>query len=122
MSLNFCLIQKLDARKATLEKTAALTDEKKAKWREVVVFSFMSSEESGEEEVGDVTRPVPYTKALPWRSSHVTRFFNQLDHKVEKNKTKRAKLQTLPRVPGPISTRAKPTDLPPNHWGFTTAN
>lgn len=51
MSLNFCLIQKLDARKATLEKTAALTDEKKAKWREVVVFSIMTSEESGEEKL-----------------------------------------------------------------------
>ena len=46
-------------------------------------------------------------------------FFNQLDHKVGKNTTKRAKLQTLPR---PVSTRAKPTaaDFPPNHWGFET--
>ena len=70
--------------------------------------------------VHDDTRPVLYTEALPWRSSHVTRFFNQLDHKVGKNTTKRAKLQTLPRVPGPVSTHAKPTaaDFPPNHWGF----
>ena len=96
MSLNFCLIQKLDARKATLEKTAALTDEKKAKWREVVVFSIMTSEESGEEEVGDHTRPVLYTKVLPWRSSHVTTFFNQLDYKVEENTTKSAKLDPDP--------------------------
>ena len=59
-------MQKLEARKAALERTAALTDDKKAKWREVVIFPFMSSEESGKEEVGDDTRPVLYTKALPW--------------------------------------------------------
>ena len=41
----------LEARKAALQRTA-LTD-KKARWREVFMISFMSSEESGEEENGD---------------------------------------------------------------------
>ena len=48
----FSFTQKLEARKAALQRTSALTD-KKARWREVFMISFMSSEESGEEENGD---------------------------------------------------------------------
>ena len=73
--------QKLEARKAALQRTSALTDDKKARWREVLMISFMSSEESREDENGHEKRPVLYVKALPWRAPLVNRFFNQLDQK-----------------------------------------
>lgn len=64
--------QKLEVRKAALERTNALSDEPKVKQREVLVASFMSSEESGEED-GD-TQQYLYIKALPWRDSKVNKF------------------------------------------------
>ena len=95
-----------------------MTDAKKEKWREVLTPSFMSSEESGDEEDEGGSRPVLFVKALPWRSASVTKIFHQLDYKAGKNKSKRAKLQTLPRITGEISLRPKPDDLSPNHWAF----
>lgn len=110
------LIQKLELRKAALGRTTAINEERKGKWKEVLVPSFISSEESGEDEDD---RPVLYVKKLPWRSHSVTKFFQQLDHKANKNKSKRALLQTLPRVPGRLSQRTKPvTEFDSAHWGY----
>lgn len=80
----------------------------------------MSSEESAadEESNGESPRSVIHVKPLPWRASSVSRFCRQLDHKIDKQKTKRAKLQTLPRVTGQPSTRPQPPDFPAGHWGF----
>lgn len=67
----------------------------------MVVKEFISSEESGEEDVvNGEKRQVMLVKPLPWRSAKVDRFFNQLDHKVQKHKSKQSKQQTLPRVVG----------------------
>ena len=49
--LFFLLLQKLEARKSALERTSALTNEQKERWRQVLVTNFISSEESGEEEI-----------------------------------------------------------------------
>ena len=98
-----------------------MSEEKKAKWREILVPAFISSEESGEEQEqeGEILRPELYVKTLPWRSPNVTRFFQQLDRKVINKKSKRAKLQTLPRVPGQSSLRPKPVDeFASNHWAY----
>ena len=80
----------------------------------------MSSEESGEEDCDGFMRPVLFVKKLPWRSDHVTRFFQQLDRKADKTKSKRGKQQTLPRVPSVISSeRLKPvTTFGLQHWAY----
>ena len=106
--------QKLEARKAALAHTTALSEEKKKTWREILVPSFMSSEESGEED----GRPVLLVKHLPWRATKVSRFLKQMDIKGEKKKSKRSILQTMPRLPGLDSTRLLPTTFEPNFWGF----
>lgn len=111
-------IQKLEARKAALERSAGTTEAGKEKWRQVLVPSFMSSEESGEEFDDGDTTPVMYVKYLTWRHPQVNKFLDQMDHKVEKRKSKRAKLQTLPRRPGGNSRRPKPLDFPATFWGF----
>ena len=111
--------QKLEARKAALAHTNALTEEKKRTWREVLVPVFMSSEESGEED----GRPVLFVKSLPWRATKVSKFLKQMDLKGEKKKSKRSILQTMPRLPGSVSTRLTPTTtFEPNFWGFNVEN
>ena len=62
----------------------------------------MSSEESGEDES---EQPVIYVKPLPWRHPQVNKFFMQMDDRIERKKSKRAKIQTLPRVQGQVSQR-----------------
>ena len=60
---------------------------------------FMSSEESGEEELDDgEKRQVLLVKPLRWRALKVNRFFQKMDSKMAKYKTKQAKQQTLPRM------------------------
>ena len=71
---SFCT-QKLETRKAALAHTNAL--EEKKTWREILVPSFMSSEESGE----DDGRPVLFVKPIPWRASKVYKFLKQMDLK-----------------------------------------
>lgn len=88
----------------------------------MVVKAFISSEESGEENIGNgEKRQVMLVKRLPWRSAKVDRFFNQLDHKAQKNKSKQSKQQTLPRVVGERSTRPKPAGFSEDFFGFTAA-
>ena len=76
-------------------------------------------EESGEDELEDGdSRPVLYVKTLPWRHAQVTKFLRQMDHKVDKQKSMRAKMQTLPRIMGVASTRPQPPEFPTAFWGF----
>ena len=118
MSSHIYFAQKLEARKAALAHTTALTEEKKKSWREILVPSFMSSEESGEED----GKPVLFMKYLPWRATKVSRFLKQMDLKGEKKKSKRSILQTMSRLPGSDSTRLKPTTFESNFWGFHEIN
>ena len=64
--------------------------------------AFISSEESGEEEIDGEIEPVLYVKTLPWRDAKV-------NEKFKKRQSKRSKRQTLPRQPGVVSTRPEPT-------------
>ena len=96
-------VQKLQARKATLEGVSSTANAGKVeKWETVLVLSFMSSEESGED---DNEQPVIYVKSLPWRHPQVNKFFMQIDDRIERKKSKRAKIQTLIRVQGQVSQR-----------------
>lgn len=79
---------------------------------------FISSEESGEEEVDCNIRQFLFAKPLPWRDAKVNRFMKQMDEKM-KRQTTCSKHQTLPRVPGDVSTRRKPTaEYGTNFWAF----
>ncbi len=69
---------------------------KTAKWSEILHLAFMSGEESGEEEGGS-PRPVVYVNR---RHRTVNKFLKQIDDRVETNKTRRMKIQTLRRLPG----------------------
>lgn len=84
----------------------------------------MSSEESGEDVQQDgSSRSVMLVKPISWRSSTVNKFVRQLDHKIEKSKSNRAKLQTLPRLQATtISNRPQPIEFAASHWGFTANN
>ena len=110
-------VQKLQARKATLEGVSSTANAAKVeKWETVLVLSFMSSEESGEDES---EQPVIYVKPLAWRHPQVNKFFMQMDDRIERKKSKHAKIQTLPRVQGQVSQRPRPTEFPHNFWGFS---
>ena len=78
--------------------------------KKVMLTSFMSSEESGEESVKgqEEKRAVMLVKHLPWRSPRFTRILHQLDRKASRKKSKQSLQQTLPRVEGPSSSRRKP--------------
>ena len=80
-------MQKFNDRKAILEN---IVDEgRKATYKEVVIMSFMSSEESGEEvDENEEPKPVLYVHSLPWRSSKVNKLFSVLDSQIEKKKSK----------------------------------
>ena len=78
----------------------------------------MSSEESDMED----DKPVLLVKPLPWRALKVSKFLKQMDAKGEKKKSKRSILQTIPRLPGPVSNRLIPTTFEPSFWGFKADN
>lgn len=78
----------------------------------------MSSEESAEEDFDGKKHPVIAIKPLHWRATKVDRFFRRLDQRNDKEKTKQSKQQTLPRVVGSQSCRAKPSSLADNFFGF----
>ena len=111
-------MQKLETRKAALERSTTIATDKKAKWREILIGSLISSEESGEEEVDGNLQLVLYVKSLPWRAGKATRFFKQLDDKNKRTLSKRAKQQTLLRKPGEVSDRSKSIEFSSNFWGF----
>ena len=51
----------------------------------MLVPSFISSEESGEEEIDGDVQPYLYVKILPWRDRKVSRFMKSMDDKIRKN-------------------------------------
>ena len=84
---------------------------------------FISSEDSDEEEdTNGEQRQVIVVKPLQWRSPKVDRFFNRLDKKAQKKKSKQSKQQTLPRVIGSSSSRPKPSGYCDEFFGFVTEN
>ena len=114
------ILQKLESRKAILLKTNSLKDTQRDLWKKVVVKEFISSEESGEEDISNGEKcQVILVKPLPWRAPKVDRSFTQLHHKAQKNKSKQSKQQTLPRVVGVRSARPKPTGFSEDFFGFT---
>lgn len=114
------ILQKLQLRRAALERTTSLSEVQKAKWREVLTSpTFISSEESGEELIDSKANQILYVKPLPWRKACVTEFFKIVDEKGRTSQSKRAQRQSLPRNPGVVSTRSKPTtEFGDNFWGF----
>lgn len=81
---------------------------------------FMSSEESGEEDMGGgLKRQVLFVKAPKWRAPNVDNFFHQIDRKIKKQKSKQGNNQTLPRVVGPYSSRSKPLSFSDDFYGFS---
>ena len=85
----------------------------KEKWLPCLVPEIISSEESGEEDVGQcVVRP------LPWRSEKVTNLFAILDHKHGKYQTVRSKKMSYERRDGLPSDRPKPEDGTLPKWLF----
>ena len=114
----YCLMQKLESRKAVFLKSSSLTSEQRNLWKKVLIKEFMSSKESAEEDFDGKKRPALAAKTLLWRAPKVDRFFKRLDQRSEKGKTKHSKQQTLPRVVGSQSSRVKPLNLPDDFFGF----
>ena len=86
---------------------------------EILVKSFMSSEESGNEELPDgLSRPVIFVKPLPWHHPKVDKFLSQLTATNDKGKSKLAVQQTLPPVQGETSSGPKPAEFSGTFWGF----
>ena len=102
----------MESRKAALERTNALSPDQKISWRKLLVPSFISSEDSGQEEVDgeDEASSFIYLKFLPWRESKVNEVMKQMDEKAKKKQSLYAKCQTMPWKPGIVSLRPKPID------------
>ena len=116
---DFPYIQKLNRRKTALQKTKALSDEVKAKWKPCMVLELISSEESEWEEDSDGnTYKVFYTHPLPWRGKKVNDVFNALDRKARKDASQKSHMMTFSRLEGLPSDRAKPEGLGFPNWVF----
>ena len=110
----------MESRKAALERTNALSPDQKISWRKLLVPSFISSEDSGQEEVDGEASSFIYVKSLPWRESKVNKFMKQMDEKAKKKQSLRAKRQTMPRKPEIVSLRPKPIDeFGTGFWGYS---
>ena len=89
-------VQKLHARKATLEGVSSTANAAKVeKWQTVLALSFMPTKESGEDES---EQPIIYVKPLPLRHPQVNKFFMQMDDRIEKKKSKTCENPELPGV------------------------
>ena len=71
-----------------MEKTNAISKERKAKWREVLVTSFVSSEESGGETLEEETVHFLDVKSLPWRVPKVGKFIKLMMKKLRRHNQK----------------------------------
>ena len=113
-------LQILQLRQAALEHITALSELQKTKSQELLTSTtFISSEENGEELTEHKTNQMLYAKQLPWRQTTVTKFFKLMDEKARPRQSKRAQRQSLPRNPGTISNRPKPTtEFGANFWAF----
>ena len=72
-----------------------MNDHQKSKFLAVLVPEFMSSAESGEDSENEDTYTV---RAIPWRSSRVDNFFDQLDGEVLRSMSKQSKRQLKKRI------------------------
>ena len=70
----------------------------------MLFISFISSEESGEEEIGGEMEPVLYVKTLPWRDAKINRFMKQMDEKFKKRQSKRQTSNSTKAARGSVHT------------------
>lgn len=84
------VLQKLNERRSALNKSN-MVEKYKEKWRKVMDHTFMSSEESGGEDIIVV-------KPLRWRAEKVTNFFHHLDDKITTSKSPQARRQRKARI------------------------
>lgn len=86
-------------------KRRVYTNEDKEKWLKVLVPDMMSSEESDEDDNGDVN----LLNILPWRAGVVQDFFYDLDQDYYAGKSAQAKRQTKRRLlSDTVSSRPPP--------------
>lgn len=105
----FSLTQKLQERKATIEKMTFKDPQQLENWRQVLKAEYMSSEESATDEGEEVILVMP----LPWRSVHLNQLLAWVDKKAMAEKTPQARRQTKRRKLGSPSCRPKPIgDVP----------
>ena len=79
------LLQKLEERSTTLEKTQDVPTREREKLTKVLIPDFISSEDScGSGEDTIALRP------LPWRAPQVSEYFSVLSETAHNNKTKQA--------------------------------
>ena len=97
--------QKLQERRAMLEKGTYASQEEKEEWEKVARIDFMSGEES---DLGE-GEEVIVTKLLPWLSTDVSQFFQKLDEAAKVQKTPQPRRQMKPRICGSPSTLQKPS-------------
>ena len=111
----FIFLQKLQERRAALEKMSFEDEAQKDMWLKVLQFDAISSEESGNED-GDVI----YVKPLPWRSKKCNDFISLLDAQAQVNKSSLAKRQSKQRLTGTVSMRPYPDSADSNlpDWLF----
>ena len=74
-----------------------ISPDQKISWRILLVPSFISSEDSGQEEVDgeDEASSITYLKFLPWRESKVNKVIKQMDEKAKKKQFLHAKRRCL---------------------------
>lgn len=101
-SMKILMPQKLNSRTAALVKSAGIRESDKGKWKESLVMSMMSSEDSDDDSGSFSVRP------LPWRSERAAEFFRILDRKDEKRLTQRSKRMKYERRVGAASERPMP--------------
>lgn len=95
----------------------AYQEKDREKWNKVLVYEFMSSEESGEDDLEEKEYIV--VKSLPWRSDRVNKFLESLDEKTNKDKSSQSLRQMKKRVNATTcSDRQKPVGHFPK-WIFS---
>ena len=109
-STSLLFMQKVNERKAALEKMQFTENGQNEKWKKVLTIGYLSSEESGMDDENEVI----IVKHLPWRSSYVNQMFNRLDEKAITEKSPQSRRQMKKRVTGEASARSKPAgEIPP---------
>ena len=96
-------------------KKSSLAEKDKAKWMNIIVPGFISSDYS----CSDSEEDTLVTQTLEWRSSKVTDFFYQLDQHADGAKSAQARKQTKSRVLSDTpSVCTKPSGKSPS-WAIT---
>ena len=114
----FVLFQKLEKRRTALQKTTAIGNSIKERWKPALHIDMMSSEDSEWEEDNEGNSYKTFmTRPIPWRSEKVSSFFHTLDHKAKKSSSEKSVMMSFGRRKGVPTDRQKPEDLP--DWLFT---